>query len=137
VNAPHTPTDETRRQVAFMCAAGLDQSGICFVLTAGGAKISANTLRRCYKAELRDGYSSITYRMARRLIEKADAGDLGAIQFYLERRGGWVRRDNVALANADDKPLALSFRWADAQPQERHDSDQPAETRDQDTDPLP
>ena len=130
----HEPTDETRRQVAFMCAAGIDQAGICYQLGLAGTRITAKTLRRHYKADLANGYASITYRMARRLVEKADAGDLAAIMFYLERRGGWRRLDNLALANADHQPLAMavSFRWADAVPQAPDDSDQPTDTRDAD-----
>lgn len=85
-----------------MVAGGIDQAGIAFVLG-----ISEPTLRRHYKRELANGYASITARIAARQIAKADAGDERAIEFYLERRGGWIRRDNVEIAAKDDKPFVI------------------------------
>jgi hypothetical protein len=96
-----------------MVAAGIDQAGIASVLGIGEAQ-----MRRHYRRELANGYASITARIAARQIAKADAGDERAIEFYLERRGGWVRKDNVAVANADDKPFKVEYSWAEMPPPE-------------------
>jgi hypothetical protein len=110
---PHKPTNETRAMVIAMIAAGFGQVNVGAVIG-----ISKPTLAKHYKRELANGYASITARIAARLIAKADAGDERAIEFYLERRGGWVRRNSTEGATVV-KSLEVSFRWADATPNPR------------------
>jgi hypothetical protein len=102
----HEPTKGSRQRVSIMVASGIDQAGIAFVL-----EINESTLRKYYKPELKHGYAEIGARIAAKVITAADNGNLNAAFFFLERKCGWVRRDNVELANADDRPIAISVSF--------------------------
>jgi len=99
---PHEPTPASRNRVTVMAACGLSQDDIAAVIG-----ISSPTVRRHYRRELDHAYSAIIARLAARLIAMADAGDERAIEFYLERQGGWVRSQAPGLNSTNAGPCRI------------------------------
>jgi len=86
---PHNPSATDRRLVQVLASEGISQAQISSVLN-----ISAKTLRRHYRPELRRGASKFECALALRLIDLAagnSAVSLKATIFLLRCRFGWSR----------------------------------------------
>lgn len=95
---PHKPTIENRRMVEAMSAYGIPQDDISAVVG-----IDRNTLAKYYRQELDQASAKANARVAERLYDRAMEGDVKAMMFWLERRGGetWKHKPVVQLVPGD------------------------------------
>jgi hypothetical protein len=91
VNA-HVPDEKSRSQVRTMAGLGLPQHMMARILG-----IAENTLVDRYREDIDLGMAQATMQIAGKLFQKAQAGDMGAIQFWLRARAGWTT-DRVEVA---------------------------------------
>src|SRR5206468_5472471 len=96
----YEPSAESRMIVRALAANGCTHRQI-----ANYIHISPTTLRKHYKAELRDGFDTIYAGITGKLVQKALAGHPGSIFFWLERKGGWRRTDRTEVSGPDGKPV--------------------------------
>jgi hypothetical protein len=99
----YAATPEGRAQVAALVLADVPQE-----LIASIVKISAKTLRRAYRRELDTSFAVIKADIAGRIVTKARAGDMKAMMFFMETRGGWSRGERIAIVDDATDPATLS-----------------------------
>lgn len=101
------PTDEQRRSVELMAAFGIPIEQMTIIIVdAQNRPIAENTLRKHFKKELETGLVKANTKIARRLFEKADAGDITAIIFWLKTRARWKESpQELHIAGAGGGPL--------------------------------
>jgi len=94
----HKPTVEQRKVVQAMSAYGLTHEEISNVIG-----IDRNTLAKHYRPELSKAEATANAKVAERLYDKAMSGDIKAIMFWLERRGGdpWRHKPLVQIVPGD------------------------------------
>jgi hypothetical protein len=71
----------------------------------GNRPISPTTLRKHFARELERGRSLARTRAKQKLSELIDAGNLGAIAFYLKTQAGWRETSAVEVSGKDGAPL--------------------------------
>jgi hypothetical protein len=95
----HQPTEQTRLLVAMMVAHGDTKEIIALTM-----RISLETLRKHYKAELKFGFGLMKARMQGGVVQKALEGDLRAMLEWLRRFcPEWrvSKEDIIAQTDAD------------------------------------
>lgn len=92
----HKPDEKTRRYVESMAAVGLNQDQVAAVLD-----INPKTLRKYYDKELKTSKTKTIARVAGKLVEKALAGDVSSMIFYLKTQAKWKEADDE---DEDRKP---------------------------------
>jgi len=94
----HKPTADQRRMVEAMSAYGIPQDDIALVI-----QVDRNTLAKYYKQELDQATAKANAKVAERLYDRAINGDVKAMMFWLERRGGdaWKHKPVVHLVPGD------------------------------------
>tara|TARA_R100000808_G_C2124663_1_gene135122 strand:- start:571 stop:924 length:354 start_codon:yes stop_codon:yes gene_type:complete len=94
----HKRTQQNIKTVQAMAAYGIPHNEIAAVLG-----INRTTLTKYYDEELKISLAQANARIAEKLYHKADAGDVKAMMFWLERRGGdaWKNKPVVTFAPAD------------------------------------
>jgi len=94
----HKPTAEQRRMVEAMSAYGIPQDDIALVI-----QVDRNTLAKHYRHELDEATAKANAKVAERLYDRAMDGDVKAMMFWLERRGGdaWRNKPVVQLIPGD------------------------------------
>ena len=94
----HKPTAEYRRMVEAMSAYGIPQDDIALVI-----QVDRNTLAKYYRRELDEATAKANAKVAERLYDRAINGDVKAMMFWLERRGGdaWRNKPVVQLMPGD------------------------------------
>jgi hypothetical protein len=94
----HKPTSDQRRMVEAMSAYGIPQDDISAVVG-----IDRNTLAKHYRQELDQASAKANAKIAERLYSRAIDGDVKAMMFWLERRGGdaWKNKPVVQLIPGD------------------------------------
>ena len=94
----HKPTTEHRRMVEAMSAYGIPHDDISLVVG-----IDRNTLTKYYRQELDQASAKANAKVAERLYDRAINGDVKAMMFWLERRGGdaWKHKPVVQLVPGD------------------------------------
>lgn len=94
----HKPTTEHRRMVEAMSAYGIPHDDISAVVG-----IDRNTLAKYYRQELDQASAKANAKVAERLYYRAINGDVKAMMFWLERRGGdaWKNKPIVQLVPGD------------------------------------
>ena len=99
---PFVPTPSVRHLVVLLRGAGLAAGEVAAELGC-----SESTLRLHCPDELADGRRRMVGRVARRLIEKALAGDTKACAFILSRLGGreWQATARHELSGPDGTPV--------------------------------
>ena len=109
-------------QVEELAAARLTQEQI-----AGMLGIGERTLYRRKNdmaemaAALTRGKNRAILKYADKLMQIADnkekeydtSSQLKAIMFFLERKGGWVKQDKLALEKKEPEPLKVEFEFID------------------------
>ena len=78
------PTEEQRKLVQTMAAAGIQSEAICLVIG-----VSGKTLRKHYRAELDTAVTHDNAMVASSLYMKAIKGNVVARIFWLKTRAGW------------------------------------------------
>ena len=94
----HKPTAEQRRMVEAMSAYGIPQEDISAVVG-----VDRNTLAKHYRHELDQASAKANAKIAERLYDRAIKGDVKAMMFWLERRGGdaWRNKPVVQVMPGD------------------------------------
>ena len=94
----HKPTVDQRKMVEAMSAYGIPQDDISLVVG-----IDRNTLAKYYRQELDQASAKANAKVAERLYDRAINGDVKAMMFWLERRGGdaWKNKPVVQLVPGD------------------------------------
>lgn len=94
----HKPTSDQRKMVEAMSAYGIPQDDISAVVG-----IDRNTLAKYYRQELDQASAKANAKVAERLYDRAINGDVKAMMFWLERRGGdaWKNKPVVQLIPGD------------------------------------
>lgn len=106
-----TPTKEHRAQVLAMTGYGIPQAEIAVML-----EIDNKTLRKYFRRELDTGMTEANVRVAKALWENAVRHNhAGAQIWWTKARMGWKDAQDINVGGAD-KPVAIAFTWADAQP---------------------
>lgn len=87
---PHTPTDETRRQVEMMAACGLTSEQIYKVMGQPGTLLS---FERLYRQEIEVGALKAVGQVGATVlsiaIDRNHQSCMAAATFFLRARGGW------------------------------------------------
>ena len=96
----HTPTIESRVQLASMAGSGLTMAQMSAL-----AGISHDTITKFYKAEIEQGRAAATLKVANTLFQQAIGGSVRACIFWLERArwypGGAIPEPEIAESNAE------------------------------------
>lgn len=100
-NQKHVPTDETRKLVRRMAAAGLSKQQAAHVL---GMK-SQTQVTHHYDEEWTQGAAEAIFGVAGLLYRKALQGNVTAMIFYLKARAGWRDRGPVDVEDAPLEPI--------------------------------
>lgn len=90
----HEPTEESRRTVSFMKAAGIRNVDIARCL-----EIDEKTLVKHYKNELDTSLARANSDIAHSLFQQAKSGNVAAQIFWLKTRGRW--RENGGEDDSD------------------------------------
>jgi hypothetical protein len=92
-SAPHrfSASDEQRRVVQVMAAAGMPLADIAAATTPGG--VSLATLRRHFAEQLRHGRAKAEAAVARSLFQQACKGNVAACRLWLDRHAPAARRN--------------------------------------------
>ena len=86
----HVPEEKGRILVAGLSAVGCSQEAICFMFAQLlSIKITRKTLAKYYKEELLSGRDMIEAVISAKLLQKVNAGDMRAIEFFCSRVLGW------------------------------------------------
>lgn len=88
--APHVPTSDTREQVKYMVACGLEVPHICYIL-----KATPYEVQLYYKDELAFGPALVNASVAMEMLNAIKRGDMQSAQFWLRARGQWVMPTKV------------------------------------------
>ena len=96
---PFVASDEQRRLVEVMAAAGVALADIAAAVTPGG--VSLATLRRHFADELQHGRSKAHAAVARSLFQQACRGNVAACRLWLDRHGPAADK-NAGGNNKDD-----------------------------------
>jgi hypothetical protein len=67
--------------------------------------INGQTLRKAFKAELKDGETVVMSAVKGKLVQKAMNGDNACMFFLLKTRGGWRETNNHQLLGRDGQPI--------------------------------
>ena len=103
VGAPaYKPTDLQRKTVSYLSIAGatLDKIAECIGIDRG-------TLSKHFAKEISIGKMEVTGRCIGKLVELIDAGNLGAICFYLKTQCGWKETTVNEHTGANGGPIQL------------------------------
>ena len=88
----HKPTEQNKKIVETMAVAGIPLDTIASII-----EVNPKTLKKHYVKELSYGLAKANTQIAKGLYEKAMQGDVKAMMFWLERRGGEVWKANPQL----------------------------------------
>lgn len=101
--APHLPTDETRRTVTVMASYGSPQVAICKAIG-----ITDKTLRNYYASELAHASDIANGLVAETLFRMATSGRVPAATFFwLKTQAGWRETDRLEITGKDGGPIAV------------------------------
>src|ERR1700746_3356253 len=90
----YVPDEKDRRPVEAMAAGGIDQLQISAVLD-----IAPKTLRKHFRHELDNGFYTVASRVIKTHIERCEAGDMRAIEWWERSRLGWTEKAPDGQAN--------------------------------------
>jgi hypothetical protein len=101
--AAFQPTDEQRHIVMVFSANGATRE-----IIADALSISAPTLDKYFKKEMKIGRERVTARVGFVLVREALAGNMGAARYWLDRRGGeaWAPREGAPQIPYEDDDTA-------------------------------
>jgi hypothetical protein len=89
------PTEEQRKLVQTMAAAGIQSEAICLVIG-----VSGKTLRKHYRAELDTAVTRANAMVASSLYMKAVKGNVVAQIFWLKTRAGWKEPERIQVQHS-------------------------------------
>lgn len=98
------PTDEERKMVSQMAAVGIPHEQIALVVRDG---ISADTLTRHFKEELRTARVKANARIGGTLYNKAINGDTTAAIFWAKTQMGWAEKTVNEHHGPDGGPIRI------------------------------
>ena len=101
-NKAYVVTEENRRIVQMMTAAGVTQEGIALCIGC-----SIDTLERHFRRELDTAVDELNTKVAGSLLKSALGGNTAAQIFWLKTRARWRETDRIEHTGADGSPLNL------------------------------
>jgi hypothetical protein len=99
-------TKEDRARVQLMSAAGMTQESI-----AERMEMTGKTLREHFRKELDFGLLEINTLAVGQLVKQIQAGNLGAICFWLKCRAGWRETDRIEHVGGDGGPVEITVNY--------------------------
>lgn len=97
---PYDPSPETRMVVRALSANGLTREQIATYL-----RIDLKTLRKNFEEELRDGFATIYASISGKLVQKALAGDITSIIFWLRTQAKWSTTNRHEVSGINGAPI--------------------------------
>ena len=94
--------------VSLMAAAGILHERI-----AASIGIAENTLRLHFRKELTEGLTEVTTMAVGKLVGLIQAGNLGAVCFWLKSKAGWRDTDRVEHVGSTGGPVELKVVYSD------------------------
>lgn len=85
--APHEPTDETRKLAKTLSGLGVPQDDIATLIG-----ISKPTLHKHYREELDRGLAEANAKVAGSLFNQATNGNTAAAIFWMKARANWTEK---------------------------------------------
>jgi hypothetical protein len=98
--APHVPTDESRKLVESTSGLGLPHEQIAILVG-----IDDKTLRKYYRTELDLGKAKANGQIAKTLFSKAIAGDTTSLIWWTKAQMRWSETVKQEVTGADGDPL--------------------------------
>lgn len=101
----HEPTDETRRTVQLMVAAGIPRVDVAKCMG-----VCENTLAKYYSHEIDVAMATINTRVAGALLKSALGGNVTSMIFWLKSRARWreVNHHEVSFEAAPSRKDVVS-----------------------------
>lgn len=99
-----------------MSACGVSQQDIARCLGEKG--ISETTLRKHFAEELATAYMKANAQVAAKLFERIQAGELGAICFWLKCRARWQEVVRYEHSGPDSGPVQLDVIHGETDPKQ-------------------
>jgi hypothetical protein len=96
----HVPTDETRKLVSSMVAAGVTRVSMCLVM-----ELTDDQMRRHYRREIDTALDMANARVTGKLFEKCMQGDVPSMIFWLRTRAKWKTADKLELSGPEGGPV--------------------------------
>lgn len=93
---PHEPSERTRNMVSAHAIVGTPQEIIADLLG-----VDPKTLRKYYRTELTTSAAKATAKIAQSLYQKALAGDISAMIFWMKTKGRWATVKEVDVKSSD------------------------------------
>ena len=103
----HKPTAETKTLAKTLSAVGITHEDI-----ANKIGISADTLAKYYRQELKDGRIDANASVAKGLFEQARSGNTVAQMFWLKTRAGWKETDRRELVGNEGRDVQINIKTA-------------------------
>ena len=104
----HVPTEQTRKLVEQLSAAGTRQDDIGIYLG-----ITRQTLEKYYKEEIKTGNIKANVTVANTLYNQAISGNTTAAIFWLKTRAGWRETQKVEMSADVKAELSGKITLAD------------------------
>jgi predicted transcriptional regulator len=98
--APHEPTEQTRKLAESSSGLGLPHESIACLIG-----IDDKTLRKYYRSELDMGKAKANGQIAKTLYSKATAGDTTALIWWTKTQMRWSETVKQEITGADGEPL--------------------------------
>lgn len=102
---PHEPTTQLRTRVTLYVMSGTPQDTIAELIG-----VSADTLRKHYRAELDFGMIEANSKVVGKLYGKAMAGDTAALIFWTKTRMGWKETTDHRHSGPGGGPIQIEKR---------------------------
>lgn len=110
----HKPTDEQRKTVSLMVAAGITHEDI-----ANCIGIDSDTMRKHYKEEMTTAAAKANAKIAQTLFNKAINGDTTAAIWWTKSRMNWHETRRQEHVGEDGQPIKtenkIIVEWYDGE----------------------
>lgn len=103
--APHEPTDETRKLAKTLSGLGVPQDDIATLIG-----VSKPTLHKHYREDLDKGMAEANAKVAGSLFNQATNGNTAAAIFWMKSRAGWTEK----IVQETHGKQELTVRWMNA-----------------------
>lgn len=109
--APHEPTEETRKMAKTLSGLGVPQDDIATLIG-----VSKPTLHKHYREELDKGMAEANAKVAGSLFNQAVGGNTSAAIFWMKARANWSEKIITETSGPNGGPQRHVFEWTLVEP---------------------